>query len=729
VHPAVQAGLLVVRGLSGRRGRKVLLAVGGGSLLGLAAVAIFMASTVGALLSVCQREARNATTTGGGGTPYVSQEPSGEALSDIPGDYLAEYREAAEEENIDWAILAAVGKVETDHGRYGGDCASSSAGAQGPMQFMPQTWAQVGIDGDGDGRANVCNYRDAIPSAASYLVDGGAPEDYRSALFQYNHAGWYVEDVLAQAERYRAAEEKAGTPPSGSQSAGVRGEEADFPGSSGGTEDPPQGWDLVDGNRRVDYELDTRFAEEFEAAADEWNELGAVTFQPSPSAGETDLVVTDGYAKGNMALTGSNGTMTVDPSIAGGATENARVAMFAHEDGHVIGFPHTEEDSVMNGPVITNSDQNHVEPTGYDGALYRETWGTGSAGGGGGAGDPAAGSPAVFPLPKEYFDDYSDDWGAARPAGSSHEGTDVFAPDGTPIYSITDGTVTQSRWNELGGWIVMVEAAEDAGPVKAGDQLYYAHQVEQSPLKPGDRVAAGDVIGKVGSTGEGPPGTLLPDGRGEHLHLGWYDPSMGRAEAPSGAMNSYPLLEWLKGNGGIGTGEALAPGTGSMPAYCVALGVVDFLGNAGERISSLIGGGGEASDPSAPPEGSATGKAVVEEAKKYLGTPYVLGGPEDCVPHEAMDCTCLTTTVFREFGYELPDVPADLMSYGEPVEGEPQAGDVLVWGDPGDGTGGHAAISMGNGQIIHANMATMDTSIAPMYEDDLYLGARRLVGD
>ena len=723
MHPAVQAGLLVVRGLSGRRGRKLLLAAGGGTLLGLAAIAVFMVSAVGALLSVCQREAQDAASTGDGETPYVSQEPSGEALSDIPGDYLAEYREAAEEENIDWAILAAVGKVETDHGRTGGGCASSPAGAQGPMQFMPQTWAQVGIDGDGDGRVDVCNYRAAIPSAAAYLVDAGAPEDYRSALFQYNHAGWYVEDVLAQAEKYRAAEEQAGMSPPEPRSAGVEGEEGAVPGGTGGSNDPPKGWDLVDVDRRVDYELDTRFAEEFETAAEGWNELGAVTFGPSPSAAETDLVITEGHAGGNMAVTNSDGTMTVDPSIAGEATENARVAMFAHEDGHVLGFPHTEEDSVMNGPVITNSEANYTGPTGYDEARYREAWGRVSGGRGPVEADPAA----VFPLPKEYFDDYADDWGAARSGGRGHEGTDVFASDGTPIYSITDGTVAQSRWDDLGGWIVMIEAKEDAGPVRAGDQLYYAHQVEQSPLEPGDEVAAGDTIGKVGSTGEGPPGTLLPDGRGGHLHLGWYDPSMGRAEAPSGAMNPYPLLEWLKGNGGIGSGEALAPGTGSLPPYCVALGVVDLLGDAGERISNLFGVGGDGA--SAPPEGSATGKQVVEEAQKYLGTPYVLGGPEDCVPYEQMDCTCLTTTVLKEFGYDLPDDPGALANYGEPVEGEPQAGDILVWGDPGDGTGGHVAISMGNGQIVHANMATMDTSISPMYEDDLYIGARRLVGE
>ena len=96
-----------------------------------------------------------------------------------------------------------------------------------------------------------------------------------------------------------------------------------------------------------------------------------------------------------------------------------------------------------------------------------------------------------------------------------------------------------------------------------------------------------------------------------------------------------------------------------------------------------------------------------------------------------MDCTCLTTTVFRDFGFELPDLPTAVPYYGAPVYGPTQAGDVHVWGAPGDGTGGHVAIDMGDGNIIHANVGTMSTSITPMYwymyEDPNYLGAWRLV--
>ena len=314
-------------------------------------------------------------------------------------------------------------------------------------------------------------------------------------------------------------------------------------------------------------------------------------------------------------------------------------------------------------------------------------------------------SKAVFPLPEDYFDSYEDTWGAARGGGRGHEGTDLFAPDGTPLYSITAGKVVpvsgsdSDGWNELGGWATMIEATEDVGPVKAGDKFYYAHQLEPSPLKPGDTVEAGDVIGKVGSTGEGPQGSILPDGRGEHLHLGWYEEGGTRSTAASGAMDPFPLLEWLRENGGTATGTgggvALGAPAADVPAYCKplqALGLVPTSSPGGSPTGEAVptssegGGSGSGSGSGAEPgSGSATGKQVVEEALKYEGTPYVLGGPDVCVPGETMDCTCLTTTVFREFGFDLPDAPMSLMDYGEPVEGEPQAGDIHVWGDPETG--------------------------------------------
>lgn len=94
------------------------------------------------------------------------------------------------------AILAGLTKVESDFGRNMGP---SSAGALGWTQFMPGTWKRYGVDADGDGRADPMTAADAIASAARYLKALGAPADWHRALLGYNHAEWYVKDVLNQA--------------------------------------------------------------------------------------------------------------------------------------------------------------------------------------------------------------------------------------------------------------------------------------------------------------------------------------------------------------------------------------------------------------------------------------------------------------------------------------------------------------------------------------------------
>jgi soluble lytic murein transglycosylase-like protein len=126
-----------------------------------------------------------------------------ENVEPIPGsEYMDLYRASARDYGFgpDWYILAAVGEVESDHGRNMGP---SSAGAMGPMQFLPSTWETSGVDGNGDGVANIMDPEDAIPAAAGYLQDGGAPQDWYRALYSYNHADWYVKKVLAVAEAYR----------------------------------------------------------------------------------------------------------------------------------------------------------------------------------------------------------------------------------------------------------------------------------------------------------------------------------------------------------------------------------------------------------------------------------------------------------------------------------------------------------------------------------------------
>jgi hypothetical protein len=136
--------------------------------------------------------------------PVDQSKISSLARSAIPADYLKLYREAATTcPGLPWEVLAAIGTVETGNGA---DTSTSSKGAMGPMQFLPSTFHAYGLDASGDGIADIQNPQDAIFSAAHYLCASGAGrggESLAEAIFAYNHANWYVEEVLKIAQRYQ----------------------------------------------------------------------------------------------------------------------------------------------------------------------------------------------------------------------------------------------------------------------------------------------------------------------------------------------------------------------------------------------------------------------------------------------------------------------------------------------------------------------------------------------
>jgi soluble lytic murein transglycosylase-like protein len=115
--------------------------------------------------------------------------------SAAPSDTLAAYyKESAAHYQIDWTFLASINFIESDFGRVNGP---SSAGALGPMQFMPATWVAYGSGGD------VNNPRDAIDAAARYLFLSGARRNMDSALYAYNHDWDYVRAVNYYADAIR----------------------------------------------------------------------------------------------------------------------------------------------------------------------------------------------------------------------------------------------------------------------------------------------------------------------------------------------------------------------------------------------------------------------------------------------------------------------------------------------------------------------------------------------
>ncbi len=107
------------------------------------------------------------------------------------------YREAERRFGVDWEVLAAVNFVESGFGRLR---SASTAGAQGPMQFLPATWRAYGLGG------NVHDPHDAILGAANYLRASGAGRDLRQALYAYNHSTRYVDAVTRFAAQLRRQE-------------------------------------------------------------------------------------------------------------------------------------------------------------------------------------------------------------------------------------------------------------------------------------------------------------------------------------------------------------------------------------------------------------------------------------------------------------------------------------------------------------------------------------------
>jgi murein DD-endopeptidase MepM/ murein hydrolase activator NlpD len=100
---------------------------------------------------------------------------------------------------IPWEVLASINKVESNFGRNMGP---SSAGAVGWMQFMPSTWERWGVDANGDGVADPWNPADGIYAAARYLAAAGGTQDISRGVFAYNHAQWYVDEVLQLAHTF-----------------------------------------------------------------------------------------------------------------------------------------------------------------------------------------------------------------------------------------------------------------------------------------------------------------------------------------------------------------------------------------------------------------------------------------------------------------------------------------------------------------------------------------------
>jgi cell wall-associated NlpC family hydrolase len=136
--------------------------------------------------------------------------PTALAQGNIPADYLAWYQAAAPTcPGLPWQVLAGIGTVESDNGQSaapGVHSGANFAGAEGPMQFEPATFTEYAVDADPGQPLSPYDPQDAIWTAAAMLCANGARSGttagIRQAVYAYNHATWYVNEVLAWAAKY-----------------------------------------------------------------------------------------------------------------------------------------------------------------------------------------------------------------------------------------------------------------------------------------------------------------------------------------------------------------------------------------------------------------------------------------------------------------------------------------------------------------------------------------------
>jgi hypothetical protein len=138
----------------------------------------------------------------GGTSDCAESEAVGALGSEVPKRLVPIYEKAAAKYDLGVrgpSILASINWHETSFGTNLGD---SSAGAEGWMQFLPSSWEAFGVDGDEDGDRDPNDPWDAIFAAANLLRHEGAPGEWWGAIWHYNHADWYVEEVLGDSKKF-----------------------------------------------------------------------------------------------------------------------------------------------------------------------------------------------------------------------------------------------------------------------------------------------------------------------------------------------------------------------------------------------------------------------------------------------------------------------------------------------------------------------------------------------
>jgi murein DD-endopeptidase MepM/ murein hydrolase activator NlpD len=353
---------------------------------------------------------------------------------------LALWQRAGEDYGVPWQVLAAINKIESN---FGGNMGPSSAGAVGWMQFMPETWMRWGMDADGNGLADPWNPDDAVYSAARYLAAAGAHDDLERAVFAYNHAQWYVDDVLELAASFGD---------------GV------LVGSSQAV------WEVADLERQLgDVRRSiVRLRAAIERTEQRLEEIATLKLAAEKRAGDPELTDEEfRRAEQRVAeLAALDEQARVRLDSLGTALEEAVAALQALRE--------QQGSAALAGAAL-------------DGAAPAS------------AGDyvfPVGGGPAAVTVAHHHHD---------------YPAADIAAPEGSPLYALTDSVVTETYPDGNGKCGLGFKLRTEAGIV-----FVYCHLSYLEPdVVPGAALSGGAPVGLVGSTG---------NSTGPHLHLA-FDPA------------------------------------------------------------------------------------------------------------------------------------------------------------------------------------------------------------
>jgi murein DD-endopeptidase MepM/ murein hydrolase activator NlpD len=371
---------------------------------------------------------------------------------------LALWQEAGGAYGVPWEVLGAINKIESNFGRNMGP---SSAGALGWMQFMPDTWARWGMDGDGDGVANPWIPEDAVYAAARYLAAAGAHDDLYRAIFAYNHADWYVQDVLELAGVFAGGGGFDAT--LGTGALGFTGG-----GFAGGADAIFRISDLETrlGDARKDVK---RYQERVSEVEKRLVELDSAVFEAEQRAGDPSLSDAE-----FQAMEGEVTALVLEQE-AGLDLLAARRAKLAEAAQLLEDLRNAAEEQAS---AVTFSRSSAVDGLGAPHFFGQYVF-------------PVGGGASVVSVGSDHHD---------------YPAADIAAPEGSPLYALSDGVVVDTYTTPTGRCGIGFSMQ-----IVDGRTFLYCHLSYLDPtVVSGSTLAAGTPVGLVGSTG---------NSTGPHLHL------------------------------------------------------------------------------------------------------------------------------------------------------------------------------------------------------------------